>query len=680
MKLNRLAREKSLYLRQHSTNPVDWYPWSQEAFEVAKLLHKPIFLSIGYSSCHWCHVMEEESFSDEEVALLMNRVFVNIKVDREERPDIDAFYMKVCQFMTGSGGWPLTIIMTPDQKPFFAGTYFPKYSRYGRIGLIDLIKNIEKFWKERRQDIENATISLLEQMEKVEYVEEHCEVKPNIIDETFNSLKFIFDSKNGGFGSAPKFPMPIYLNFLIDYSFFNKTNEPIKILEKTLTKMRLGGIFDQIEYGFHRYSTDDTWLIPHFEKMLYDQSLLLLVYSKAYQITKNEFFRQVTRELIDYLFNKLKAIDFPAFYSAEDADSEGIEGKYYVFPFDELEEALQNELPLFEKVFNVNQEGNFRPNNFFGKALNVLSLNDLPEIISQKIGIDLESFHYLIKDWRQKLLQIRRKKVPPAIDNKLLTDWNGLAIAGLSSTYKILQDENIKEFVYSYFGFFNSILFDGENLFHTFIDGEVHIKGMLNDYVYSAFGFFIASQVFFENKFLELSKRLLEISYKKFWDSKKGGLYISDSVSTDFSFNSKEIYDGVVPSGNSVALYLSNFFSKLYGEMYHKTKSDELIKFFGGNLVENPLSNIFFINGLFYYFLPTFELIIVCNRKENLFREKEFFFEHNLPNVFIIIIDEPNNSSYPMLNGTTTYYICQNMQCLSPTNDFEYVSKLIKGE
>lgn len=681
MKLNRLAREKSLYLRQHSTNPVDWYPWSNEAFEIAKTLDKPIFLSIGYSSCHWCHVMEEESFNDEKVASLMNKVFVNVKVDREERPDIDAFYMKVCQFMTGSGGWPLTIIMTPDQKPFFAGTYFPKHSSYGRIGLIDLIKNIEKFWKERRQDIENATISLLDQMQKVEYTEEHYEITPNVIDETFNSLKFIFDSKNGGFGSAPKFPMPFYLNFLIDYSFFNKTNEPITILEKTLVKMRLGGIFDQIEYGFHRYSTDDIWLVPHFEKMLYDQVLLLLVYSKAYQITKYEFFKQVTKKLVNYLFNKLKAVDVSAFYSAEDADSEGIEGKYYVFSFNELEEALQNDLPLFAKVFNITRNGNFHPHHPYGQALNVLSLKTLPEVISQEMGIDLESLLCLIENWRIRLLQIRHQKIPPAIDNKLLTDWNGLAIAGLSSAFKILYDENIEKFVYSYFDFFNSMLFfDSWNLFHSFVDGEAHIKGMLNDYVYSSFGFFVASQVFFENKFLELSKRLLEIAYEKFWDIYKGGFYISDSASTDFAFNSKEIYDGVVPSGNSVAFFLSNVFSKLYGETFPKTKLDDLIKFFGRNIVETPLSSAFFINGLFYYFFPTIELTIVCKSKKNIFREKEFFYKHYFPNVFIKIIDETNNSSYTLLNGETTYYLCQNMQCLPPTNDFEYISKLIKRE
>lgn len=450
--------------------------------------------------------------------------------------------------------------------------------------------------------------------------------------------------------------------------------------EKTLTEMRLGGIFDQIEHGFHRYSTDDAWLIPHFEKMLYDQFLLLLVYSKAYQIAKNMFFRQVIRELINYLFNGIKAIDFPAFYSVKDADSEGIIGKYYVFPFDELEEALQDELPLFDKVFNVKQERNFRPHNFFGKALNDLSLNNLPEIISQKIGIDLKSLHYLIKDWQQTLLQIRRKKVPPAIDNKLLTDWNSLAIAGLSSTYKILQDKNIKKFVYSYFGFFNSVLFDGENLFHTFIDEEVRIKGMLNDYVYLAFGFFIASQAFSKTNSSNCPKDYLKFHTKNFGIVKKVDFIFRILFQQIFLLTQKKYMMVLFPLENSVIFYLSNIFSKLYGEMYHKTKSDELIKFFGGNLVKNPLSSTFFINGLFYYFLPKFELIIVYNRKENLFRKKEFFFKHNLPNVFIIVIDEPNNSSYPMLNGTTTYYLCQNMQCLSPTNDFGYVSKLIKGE
>ncbi|MFN3307372.1 MAG: thioredoxin domain-containing protein, partial [Candidatus Kapaibacteriota bacterium] len=305
MKPNKLINEKSPYLLQHAYNPVDWYPWSEEAFEKAKEIDKPIFLSIGYSTCHWCHVMERESFNDPEVAEVLNEVFVCIKVDREERPDIDAFYMKVCQMMTGNGGWPLTIIMTPDKKPFFAGTYFPKYSYTNRIGLVDLARNVDRVWKTQRKDVENSTKNFLEYLLQKRQAYEGKVLEKSYIDEVFISLQLSFDKINGGFGSAPKFPTPHNLLFLINYYFLSKQENAIEMVEHTLKKMRLGGIFDHIGFGFHRYSTDSRWILPHFEKMLYDQGMLLYAYSQAYKITRNEFFQRVAKEIVEYSFREL---------------------------------------------------------------------------------------------------------------------------------------------------------------------------------------------------------------------------------------------------------------------------------------------------------------------------------------------------------------------------------------
>lgn len=679
MKINRLAKEKSLYLRQHSTNPVDWYPWSEEAFNTAKKLDRPIFLSIGYSSCHWCHVMEEESFSDEEVASLMNKVFVNIKVDREERPDIDAFYMKVCQFMTGSGGWPLTIIMTPEQKPFFAGTYFPKHSMFGRIGLVELIRNVEKFWNERRDEINNATIVLLEQLKQIDFVEKSIEINANLINETFESLKFAFDQQNGGFGTSPKFPMPFYLHFLLDYSFFEQNLESLKILENTLIKMRLGGIFDQVEFGFHRYSTDSGWIVPHFEKMLYDQSLLLLIYSKAYIFTKKKLFKQVAEEITEYLFNNLKSNDSPGFYTAEDADSEGIEGKYYVFSFEELKEILKEELELFSNFFNINERGNFQPHNWQENGLNILHLRQEPERIAQQMGLDFETLHYLFSGWLEKLRKARARKVRPAVDNKVLTDWNGLALAGLSSAYKATNRQEIRDLIYSYFEFFNKILFDGENLYHSFVDGQAFIPGMVNDYVYSAFGFFEASQTFLDSKFLYLSQKLLKLAFDKFWDNNNGGLFISSLMKNDFEFNTKDFYDGVLPSSNSLVIYLSNAFYKLFTNPFFKTKRDLLLEVYSRMLNRNYLSHSFLVDSLFQHFYPTKELVIVIKNKQDLVPVQKFFSENFYPNVLIGIFENMQNLSYPLVNGQTTFYLCENFQCKQPTNDFEYISKVISN-
>ena len=349
MPQNRLAKEKSPYLLQHADNPVNWYPWCDEAFEKAKREDKPIFLSIGYSTCHWCHVMAHESFEDINIASLMNEVFVSIKVDREERPDIDGIYMTVCQMITGSGGWPLTIIMTPDKKPFFAGTYFPPSSRFGRAGMLDIIPQIKNYWLNKREEMLNSAEKISSALAKTTLGNRGGLLTVDVFHKAFNDLKRRFDSEHGGFSQAPKFPTPHNLLFLLRYWKRTGNIEALEMVQKTLTEMRMGGIYDQLGYGFHRYSTDEQWLVPHFEKMLYDQALLILAYIEVYQITNNILFKKTSEQILEYILRDMTSPE-GGFYSAEDADSEGEEGRFYLWNADELREILNDDAELFIKV------------------------------------------------------------------------------------------------------------------------------------------------------------------------------------------------------------------------------------------------------------------------------------------------------------------------------------------
>ncbi len=353
--MNHLSNEKSPYLLQHANNPVEWYPWCDEAFYKAKEEDKPIFLSIGYSTCHWCHVMEKESFEDEEIADLMNDAFISIKVDREERPDIDGIYMSVCQMLTGSGGWPLTIIMTPDKKPFFAGTYFPKTARFGRLGIIELIPQIKDIWLNRRDEINKSASEIINALNQG-IIPSANEIDKKIFEKAFDDFKNRFDPEYGGFGQAPKFPSPHNLSFLLRYYLMKNDKDALSIVEKSLTEMRKGGIYDHIGFGIHRYSTDREWLIPHFEKMLYDQALLAIAYTELYQVAKNDIYRNTVEEILDYVLRDMTSPE-GGFYSAEDADSEGEEGKFYLWSKDEINEILNEDVDLISDIFNLKEDG-----------------------------------------------------------------------------------------------------------------------------------------------------------------------------------------------------------------------------------------------------------------------------------------------------------------------------------
>jgi uncharacterized protein YyaL (SSP411 family) len=677
-KPNRLINEKSPYLLQHAYNPVDWYPWCDEAFERAKIEDKPIFLSIGYSTCHWCHVMEKESFEDEEVAKILNENFIPIKVDREERPDIDTVYMTICQAMTGHGGWPLTIIMTPDKKPFFAGTYIPKHSRYGRIGLIELLQKVVEIWKENKDKVislaEQITNEIKEALEKVE--------KGNIIDETiftlaYKELEENFDPEYGGFGEAPKFPTPHNLMFLLRYWKRTGNAKAIDMVEQTLKGMWLGGIYDQIGFGFHRYSTDRKWLIPHFEKMLYDQALISLACIETYQATGKEKYAVLCSEVFSYVIDNLTNTD-GGFFSAEDADSEGEEGKFYLWEYSELEKILnQSELNFVIENFNIRKDGNYideLKRSRTGK--NIFHLSSELEGEKRKIWESI----------RLKLLQHRNNRIRPLKDDKILTDWNGLTISSLAKGYLTFGVEDYIKIAEKSANFIlkNMLTNDGK-LLHRFRDGEAKINGHLDDYAFLAWGLIELYEATFKTNYLKKAIELTNKMIELFWDENNGGFFLSENE--DVLFKQKEIYDGAIPSGNSVALLVLIKLSKITGRSDLNELTFKLVETFSGTVSKHPSAYTFFLSAFDFLIGPSFEIIIVGKSSDDISKIQKLLNSKFIPNKILLYkptdredeinLIAPFLTHYKEIDGKTTIYICTNYECKQPVTSVEEMMRLI---
>ena len=541
---NRLVFEKSPYLLQHAKNPVDWYAWEEEAFRRAEMEDKPIFLSIGYATCHWCHVMAHESFEDVEVARLLNEAFVCIKVDREERPDIDQIYMSVCQVMTQRGGWPLTIIMAPNKSPFFAATYIPKFGRYHMIGMMDLIPRISELWKgEREKLLENGDhiVSFLKQA-SLEVSGE--DLDESVLDRAYEELKVRFDEVHGGFGSAPKFPTPHNLVFLLRY--YQRSNEhfALEMVERTLQEMRLGGMFDHVGFGFHRYSTDSKWFLPHFEKMLYDQALLAQAYVTAFQITEKKEYRQTANEIFTYVLRDMVSPE-GGFYSAEDADSEGEEGLFYLWRPEEFEEILGEDAELFCKLFDVESGGNYAEEaSGKGTGLSILHLRKSFAEWTKECEISECELKESWEKARQKLFAFRKKRIHPLKDDKILTDWNGLMIAALAKASYVLENPLYLEKAEKAADFIWERLRDEKgDLLKRYRLGESGLSAHLDDYAFLTWGFLELYEASFEIKHLERALEVNEKMLNKFWDQENGGFFFS-ADSPDLLVRNKQIYDG----------------------------------------------------------------------------------------------------------------------------------------
>jgi uncharacterized protein len=674
-KPNRLITEKSAYLLQHAYNPVDWYPWSQEAFDRAKAENKPIFVSIGYSSCHWCHVMEKECFEDEEVAKLLNAAFVCIKVDREERPDLDAVYMAVCQAMGRSCGWPLNILMTPKMNPFFAASYIPKNSMRGLTGIMELVPQVIEIWKLRRNELEIVGVDINSRIEAMEKRTPENELGKEVLREAYKMLSRDFDDENGGFGRAPKFPRPHSLLFLLRY--WRRSGEKIALdmVEKTLRQMRLGGIFDQVGFGFHRYSTDPVWLVPHFEKMLYDQALLSLAYIEAYQATGAGKFKLTAKETLEYVLRDLASPE-GGFYSAVDSDSEGEEGKFYLWTMQEVVEALKPaDADLAVHLFGLKAQGNYfdaAVGNTNGK--NILNLpTPLGEVAAYK-GLTLDELIMRLGGIRNALFEKRKKRVPPAIDDKVLTDWSGLMVAALARASRVFSEPRYLQAAAKTADFLlNQMRGESGALYHRFAKGERAVEGFLDDYAFLVFGLVELYEASFEDKYLQAASALTKLMLAKFWDEKTGGFYFTEKTSEAALPRMKQVYDGAVPSGNSVALLNLLRLSLLVNDSTYDEVATKLVMAFSNEVQGAPEAYTWLLAGVDFGVGSSYSVLVAGNLKEkDTVGMLEALEKQYVPNL-VVSLKAPDKAGlgYEKIEGKATAYVCRNKMCLPPTNSIE---------
>ncbi len=681
-KPNRLIEEKSPYLRQHAYNPVDWFPWCEEAFEKARREDKPIFLSIGYSTCHWCHVMEKESFEDEEVAEILNTYYVPIKVDREERPDIDAVYMSVCQMMTGSGGWPLTVIMTPDKKPFFAGTYFPKESRFGRPGLKDILLRIAQIWRENREKVLETADKVVQVLEE-EGGPSPGDVGEDLIHRAFGDLFGTYDTSYGGFGSAPKFPVPHNLMFLMRYFRRTGNDEAIKMVRNTLIRMRMGGIWDHVGFGFHRYSTDREWKLPHFEKMLYDNALLIYTYSEAFQITGEEIFGKTVEEIATYLTRDMLSEE-GGFYSAEDADSEGEEGRFYTWTMDELREVLtEEEMRVAKEVFSLEEEGNYLEEATRRRTgRNVLYMRKTLSEYAADLGYGKEDLEKILERIREKLLKARERRERPLKDDKILADWNGLAIAGFSKAGVVLGRKDLVDIAKRCADFVLSKMVRDDRVLHRYKEGTAEIPGFLEDYAYLIWGLTELYFATFEGGYLKKALELTEHLFKHFWDE-RGGFYKTPDYGENVLVRRREIYDGALPSGNGIMAYNLVRIGRLTGREELVRRSEDILRSFGDELRLVPSAYTFSIMALDLLINGTFELVAVPGSRADTVEGLLGLERNFLPEGVFLLKDETAEEIAPytkdmVSTGETTFYLCRNNACERPTTDLGEVLERIR--
>jgi uncharacterized protein YyaL (SSP411 family) len=695
---NKLISEKSPYLLQHAQNPVDWYPWGADAFNRAQNENKPIFLSIGYSTCHWCHVMEKESFEDPEVARLLNETFVCIKVDREERPDIDNTYMTVCQMMTGSGGWPLTIIMTPDKKPFFATTYVPKETRFGRIGMKEIVPSIKALWAGRRNELLTSAEQIagaLEQIEREARGSLGSELGESTLKEAYDQLARSFDAQNGGFGTAPKFPAPHNLMFLLRYWKRTGDKQALAMVEKTLEAMRLGGIYDHVGFGFHRYSTDSRWLLPHFEKMLYDQALLAMAYIEAYQATDGkEAYEQAAREIFSYVLRDMTNRE-GGFYSAEDADSDGEEGRFYLWTLDEVGHVLsREEAELITRVFTMKKDGNFAEEatgRETGK--NILVLKKSFAAIASDLAISTDELAQRLEGARKKLFEERAKRVHPHKDDKILTDWNGLMIAALAKGSQAFDEPRYADAARRSADFILATMVDAKGrLFHRYRDGEAAIAAFLDDYAFLTWGLIELYETTFESSYLQRALDLNAMMLEHFWDGEGGGFYFTADDADRVLVREKEIYDGAVPSGNAVAMLDLLRLARLSAHTEYEEKAAALSRTFSHAVTQSPGAHTQLLIALDLARGPSYEVVIVGDSQaEDTKAMVRALRKAFAPNKVVVLRPVGETAAditrlagftkdLVCLNKKATAYVCRAFRCELPTTDVRQMLRLLEKE
>jgi uncharacterized protein YyaL (SSP411 family) len=684
---NRLAQEKSPYLLQHADNPVDWYPWGEEAFKKAQEENRPIFLSVGYATCHWCHVMAHESFEDAEVARLLNQFFVAIKVDREERPDIDQVYMSVCQALTGKGGWPLSVFLTPTGKPFFAGTYFPKTSRLGMSGFMELLTQIAGLWQRDQGRILNAG------EETLQAIQDKTGWEPSGSPLTLQTLQLgyeqqagTFDSQWGGFGSAPKFPTPHHLTFLMRWQKRSGDRQAGNMIGKTLKAMRLGGIFDHIGLGFHRYSVDAQWLVPHFEKMLYDQALLAMSYTEAYQLYQDPFYAQVAREIFTYVLRDMQSPE-GGFFSAEDADSEGEEGLFYLWTDRQIREVLPPDLAtLFLRFYDITAKGNFE------KGMSIPHMPVSWENFAEKESLSVEELRDRLEKARKELFEVREKRIHPLKDDKILTAWNGLMIAALAKGSQALQDPGYAQAACKSADFIlESMRTPSGGLFRRFREGQVAHPGFLEDYAFLVWGLIELYEATFDIRYLEEALLLNQRQLDLFWDQEKGGCFFTPRDGEQLITREKDLYDGATPSGNSVTALNLLRLGRLTGQTVLEEKADQLMRYFSKTVSNYPMAYTQFLIALDFVIGPAQEMVIAGDPVHEgtgpLIRK---IHESFLPNKVLLLRPtsekdarracavSPFLENMLPLNQQPTVYLCSQYVCQNPITDWGELEALLK--
>jgi len=661
---NKLINETSPYLLQHAHNPVDWYAWNDESLKKAKDENKPIFLSVGYSACHWCHVMAHESFENKEVAEFMNEHFVNIKVDREERPDLDDIYQKVCQIATGQGGWPLSIFLTPDQKPFYVGTYFPVLDSYGRPGFGSITRQLAQAWKEKPKDIEKSADNFLGALQKAETVKVPSKIEKIILDEAAMNLFQLGDSSYGGFGSAPKFPNAANISFLFRYAKLAGLSKFNEFALKTLNKMAKGGIFDQIGGGFHRYSTDAKWLVPHFEKMLYDNALIPVNYAEAYQITKDPFYLEVLHKTLNFVLREMTS-DEGGFFSAYDADSEGVEGKYYVWKKNQIKEILGDNAELFCLYYDVTDGGNWEGNS----------------ILCNNINISAVAFHFGMSEYKiretldrcsEKLLNVRSKRIAPGLDDKILTSWNSLMITAFAKGYLVTGETKYLDAAKNCASFIGANLLHGDKLLRTYKNNTAKIDGYLEDYSYFANALLDVFEIEPESKYLDLALRLGHYLVDHFWDSESGSFFMTSDNHEKLIIRPKSNYDLSLPSGNSVSC-------SVMLRLFHLTQEEKFLKIAiqimesqAQIAAENPFGFGYLLNTIYTYLQKPTEITIINTENSEICN---FLFGKFLPESILVTIKNKtqleNLTKFPFFAGKTftdrtSIFVCKDFTCSLP--------------
>ncbi|HUM96475.1 MAG TPA: thioredoxin domain-containing protein [Chitinophagaceae bacterium] len=687
-KANKLINETSPYLLQHAHNPVVWYPWGEEALLKAKAENKPILISIGYAACHWCHVMERESFEDESTAAIMNQHFINIKIDREERPDLDHIYMDAVQAMTGSGGWPLNVFLTPNAKPFYGGTYFPPQRAFNRPSWQEVLYGIVQSFNERRTEIdaqaENLTAHLLQSnaFGKYEADEQNIFTKENC-DLIFQNIMKQADREWGGFGKAPKFPQTFSIQYLIRYAYVTGNKEALQQAILSLDKMIDGGIYDQLGGGFARYATDIEWLAPHFEKMLYDNALLLAVLSEAYQLTGKIRYREVISETINFLQNELQW-DGKAFLSAIDADSEGEEGKFYVWKKEEVEKILGQDAAVFCNYYDISEKGNWHEGHGATEIKNILRVKKTLTDFSKEVKMDAAAIAVILERSRQKLLAAKNKRVRPATDDKIILGWNALMNTACSKAYaatgnKLYQKMAIEnmQFLLSVF----SVSTENESLHHTWKAGKAHIPAFLDDYAYLIQALIHLQEITMEKKWLQKASMLTDFVISNFSDDESPYFFYTPVDQLDVIVRKKEVYDGATPSGNSIMATNLHYLGIVFEKTEWIKRSEDLLRLLSKAVIQHPNSFGIWASLLLEKRAGTNEIVVLGGQSDEILPKiLKKYIPHKVFQASHIADDR-----YPLLankaSGTKPYlYLCRNNTCLPPVfSEFELISLINKA-